>query len=396
MPSPRVFVSSTCYDLGMAREMVRSFLLRLGYEPIMSEYSDVLYDPRTHTHASCVQEVPNADMVILIIGSRFGGTIIPETLSEVSIEKLREESVRIEALEKPENLSITQLETLKAIEAGIPVFAFVEENVMHDHLVYEKNKESGAAIVFPSVDNQDSAVFIFEFISFLNRRNIGNSVTPFKKVEDIEDHLKKQWGALFQRLLFEQRGQRNETMKMDALSEQIEGLKAAVISTISNKDAKEVARGVIGYRKLIEFLAGLHLPDNRTAYQSNDDFDDLLKLAGISEIRAIDLNESRVPRTALIKEDQTFFELRMSRDYVQKLALDWQAFCDLPKPTRKTIFEAIVEIRGIEFRSPRYCEENFFNAYDESGQKIVTPRNIGVERSIIVPPRRRIFGSGDT
>ena len=52
MPSPKVFVSSTCYDLGMAREQLRSFLLRIGYEPILSEYSDILYDPRAHTHTS--------------------------------------------------------------------------------------------------------------------------------------------------------------------------------------------------------------------------------------------------------------------------------------------------------------------------------------------------------
>ena len=42
MPSPKVFVSSTCYDFGMAREQLRAFLLRLGYDPILSEYSDVV------------------------------------------------------------------------------------------------------------------------------------------------------------------------------------------------------------------------------------------------------------------------------------------------------------------------------------------------------------------
>jgi hypothetical protein len=80
MPSPKVFVSSTCYDLGMAREQLRSFLIGVGYEPVMSEYSDVLYDPRQHTHSSCLQEIPNADIVVLLVGSRFGGIAIPEAL----------------------------------------------------------------------------------------------------------------------------------------------------------------------------------------------------------------------------------------------------------------------------------------------------------------------------
>ena len=88
MPSPKVFVSSTCYDLSMAREQLRSFLLRLGYDPILSEYSDVLFDPRAHTHSSCIQEVPNADMVVLLIGPRFGGKIVPEALNNVDMESL--------------------------------------------------------------------------------------------------------------------------------------------------------------------------------------------------------------------------------------------------------------------------------------------------------------------
>lgn len=85
MPSPKIFLSSTCYDLGIVREQLRSFFLRLGYDPILSEYSDILYDPRTHTHTSCIQEVPNADIVVVLIGSRFGGRAIPEALNAVDI-----------------------------------------------------------------------------------------------------------------------------------------------------------------------------------------------------------------------------------------------------------------------------------------------------------------------
>lgn len=363
MPSPRVFVSSTCYDLGMAREMVRSFLLRFGYEPIMSEYSDVLYDPRTHTHASCIQEVPNADMVILIIGSRFGGTIIPETLSEVNIEKLREESVRIEVLEKPENLSITQLETLKAIDAGIPVFAFVEENVMHDHLVYEKNKKSGATIIFPSIDRQDSANFIFEFISFLHRRNVGNSVVSFKKVEDIEDHLKKQWGALFQRLLLEQRENQSEGRKMEALSDQIEGLKAAVLSTISDQEAKEIARGVINYKRLLEFVSSLSFREANVVFDFTGGFDSLLEKAEIVEIRDLSKSETSIRGSLLIKADNTFYESRLPKEYLQRFSQEWQVFCGLPQNTRKTIFEAIVEMGRSGYRSLRYRDRDYREIY---------------------------------
>ena len=50
MKIPKIFVSSTCYDLNIVRSQLRGFIKRLGYEPIMSEYGDVLYDPRSHTY----------------------------------------------------------------------------------------------------------------------------------------------------------------------------------------------------------------------------------------------------------------------------------------------------------------------------------------------------------
>ncbi|WP_158694106.1 DUF4062 domain-containing protein, partial [Cronobacter malonaticus] len=76
MAGLRVFVSSTCYDLSLLRSQLRIFIQNLGYEPMMSDYSDLLYDPRQHTHTSCIDEVSSADVVVLIIGSRFGGKVV--------------------------------------------------------------------------------------------------------------------------------------------------------------------------------------------------------------------------------------------------------------------------------------------------------------------------------
>jgi len=132
MPSPKVFVSSTCYDLGPTRERLRKFLLDLGYDPILSEYSDVLYDHRTHTHTSCLQEVPGADMVVLIVGSRFGGKAVPEALSAVDIDRISNNGFDVSAIDNITSLSVTQLEVLKAVEAQLPVFAFVDEKVWHE------------------------------------------------------------------------------------------------------------------------------------------------------------------------------------------------------------------------------------------------------------------------
>ena len=37
MAVPRVFVSSTCYDLKYIRENLKYFIRSLGYEPVLSE-----------------------------------------------------------------------------------------------------------------------------------------------------------------------------------------------------------------------------------------------------------------------------------------------------------------------------------------------------------------------
>ncbi|WP_156000847.1 DUF4062 domain-containing protein [Thioalkalivibrio sp. ALJT] len=377
MPSPKIFISSTCYDLGMAREQLRSFLLRLGYEPVLSEYSDVLYDPRAHTHTSCLQEVPNADMIVVLIGSRFGGRIIPEALSNVDLENLINSSFDVTVLDKPEKLSITQLEVLKAIDSSVPVFAFVDEKVMHDHFVYQKNKELVDKIKFPSIEKPESAKYIFEFISFLSHRNKGNSVISFGKLEDIENHLKKQWGALFQRLLREQREQQVEARKLFTIAEQIEDLKTAVISTIGNAQNREVARGVIKYRRLSDFLAGLNLPDFSIVTESNASFEELLNMVDIVEVRDIPARNT-FGRSALVRSDGTFYELRFGQEFLNRVSIDWQSFASLSPEVRQVIFEAISDMERLGPRILRYRDEQFDDYFKEYLEKQES-RTISIE-----------------
>ena len=108
----------------------------------MSDYEDILYDPRIHTHTSCVDEVKNCDVLLLIIGSRFGGEASAEALSKINFEMLKNENNNVELLKENGCLSVTQLEVLKAIESSMPVYTFIDKQVWHDHLLYEKTKEA--------------------------------------------------------------------------------------------------------------------------------------------------------------------------------------------------------------------------------------------------------------
>ena len=343
MASPRIFVSSTCYDLNIVRGQLRSFLLNMGYEPVMSEYSDVLYDPSLHTHTSCLKELPNCDLAILIIGSRFGGKAVPEALEDVDFERIKKSSFSVKVLSEKEKLSVTQLEILKAIECNLPVFSFVDSNIYHDHNVYEKNKSKSiiSEISFPSIDKPETAKYIFEFINFLRHRIRGNSVMPFAKMEDIEDHLRKQWAGLFQRLLTEQRQRRIESRQINYMANQFESLKAAILTTVGNSETREIARGVVRYRRLIDFLRSMPFPDYSVIFNSKTQWLDLLsKEIGIVEI--IDASDSnRFGRSLFIKEDRTFFESRFSPNILSDLSADWSAFTDMKEENRKIIFEAV-------------------------------------------------------
>lgn len=208
----KVFISSTCYDLDNVRDGLRDFIHNIGYEPVMSDYGDVLYDPRIHTHTSCIEEVKNCDMLVLIIGGRFGGKAISEAVSAVDFEKVKEK-IKAGIVIEDERLSITHLEVLKAIEYGLPVYTFIKEDVLSDHKLYEKNKDKSIIneITFPSIEKQETAKYIFEFINIVRLRNCGNNIFSFKKETDIEEMLKKQWSSYFQKLIKEQFSKKEKT-----------------------------------------------------------------------------------------------------------------------------------------------------------------------------------------
>jgi hypothetical protein len=192
MASPRVFVSSTFYDLKYIRENLKYFIKTIGYEPVLSEDGDVFYNPKHHTHNSCLTEVPTCQIFVLIIGGRYGG-------QHISSEK-----------------SITNMEYETAIKSKIPVFAMVENAVLAEHNVYNENKRNNKKINFndisyPSVDN----VKIFNFLDDVRKYSINNAIVPFRDFTDIEQYLKKQWAGMMFSFL-------NETINENRVADTLE------------------------------------------------------------------------------------------------------------------------------------------------------------------------------
>jgi hypothetical protein len=225
MASPKVFIASTCYDLKYIRSNLKYFIESLGYEPVLSEYGQVFYGPEEHTHDSCLNEIENCQLFILLIGGRFGGKF------------------------KDSDKSITNKEYEKAIDRKIPIFTLIEQDVYSEHHVYIKNVNNPNIenINFPSVDSKK----IFEFIDMVRKQSINNAIHPFSNFNDIENYIKKQLAGLFYTYLTNQ----NEEKRVFDIIEQIlkvndkvEFLSAQLLKATGSTEAKII---VELYNKMI-------------------------------------------------------------------------------------------------------------------------------------------------
>jgi hypothetical protein len=369
MANLKILLSSTCYDLSIVRSQIRSFIQKMGYEPVMSDNADILYDPRMHTHISCVKEVENCDMAVLIIGSRFGGEAIPATLDELDLDGLKPKSRSTKFWESIEHISVTQAEILKCIELGLPIFTFVDSGVLHDHFVYEKNKDKDFIknIDFPSIDKKNTASYIFEFINFIRLRSENNSIVEFVKLEDIEIFLKKQWAAYFQRLLQEQKNKKGEFRRLDFVANELSDIKAALFSSISSEDLRDTASGAIRFRRLIEFLSALS-PDKYEEYlMSNSRWETIFKSKiGIEEIITSDGIQGPRNFSYLIRRDRKFFVMRYPMRFIQKFEAEWNDFKRLNDPTKTAILKAIKDISDDVYFHVRFKDLKYEDFLEES------------------------------
>lgn len=182
MAAPKVFVSSTCFDLGEVRDQLRRFIECYGFVPVLSENGDVFYHPSLHTHEACINEISHCQLFVLIIGGRFGGKYVAD-----------------------KEMSITNAEYLAARELKIPVFTYVRNDVLSNHHIYLANRENKDAPVskidYPAIQTQSYALNIFQFIDEVRKSSSNNAIEGFDSFQNIEDHLRKQWSGMIFDLL---------------------------------------------------------------------------------------------------------------------------------------------------------------------------------------------------
>lgn len=174
MAVPRIFISSTCYDLKEHRFIIKEDLENIGYEVVLSEKGDIPYVDKSGLEKSCYMEVSQCDILVGIIGGRFGS----------------ESEIKQEGADR--SLSITMSEIKYALSNKKLVFIFVDNNVDSEYKTYSINKDNCNGIRWAHVDD----VRIFEFLRTLYEMKIV-PIIPFSLSSDIVGILKKQLaGAL--------------------------------------------------------------------------------------------------------------------------------------------------------------------------------------------------------
>lgn len=202
MATPRIFISSTCYDLKEIRFQLRGFIEDVGYEPVMSDFGDIFYDLGQHVQDSCKDEILKSNVFILVIGNNYG-----------SIYHKHSESNHL-----PD--SVTLQEFRKAIAVGVPKYIFINRFVQHDFENYRRALSKSIAEYFSKNEvldekieitknslkkqfdshypfPQDEYKYVFYFLDEIYNLDINNALYPFESFDEIKISLRKQWAGFF-------------------------------------------------------------------------------------------------------------------------------------------------------------------------------------------------------
>lgn len=300
MAVPRVFISSTFYDLKQVRFNIGDFIKNLGYEAVMHERSGVAYTQNEPLEQDCYHELASCDIVVCVIGNHFGSRSAGN------------------------ELSITMNEIQTAIKNRKKVYIFISKDVYIENRTYEYNKENGN---FKSAYTDN--LKIHEFISEL-KNNKRVLIESFDTTDDIISTLKLQFAGLFQNLLAHDASKSESAVVMD-LSETASEIKDSVHELREEQEAffKKFESTVFGrnhtLRAVEEFL-GL---DKSSIFARNlDALDELMTAFGYNRVSVDNKQEDIrkytkggnfltdtyvvVLKKVLVNDDGTFKDIRQN------------------------------------------------------------------------------------
>lgn len=223
MAKPRVFVSSTYYDLRHIRQGIETFINDLGYEPVLFERGHIPYVHDDPLESSCYREIATCNIFVLIIGGQYGSA---------SAETPRDKTK--DAMEKHyENYnSITEKEFDAAQKKNIPCFIFVEQGVAAEYRTYKENRDK-TDIRYAHVDS----VNVFRLLDAIYQLDKNNQIHAFDHLDDVTTWLRAQWAGLFAEFLRE----KTTEQSLNTMSMQLENLSS--VTGVLKEYTEKLLRG---------------------------------------------------------------------------------------------------------------------------------------------------------
>lgn len=292
MAKPRVFVSSTYYDLRHIRNNLEGFIDNLGYEAVLFESGDIPFHPDSPLDVSCYEEIEKCHILVLIIGGRYGS---PSSDSLTISGMAKEEAYEAYS-------SITRKEYETARSQDIPVFIFVEKSVLAEYQTYRSNREN-ETVKYRHVDS----VNVFRLLDDIHAQKRNNFVREFEKADDITTWLRDQWAGLFADFLARRtsettlRDMASQISNLRQVSSTLKTYTESIMRAVDSDDSESIiereekrlraARRVeaFGKERLIRALFDIRqgpvdLPALYQMFLSTDSFQKFLEGAGVDEI----------------------------------------------------------------------------------------------------------------
>lgn len=285
MARPRVFISSTYYDLKHIRSSLEIFIESLGFDSVLFEKGDVAFHPDAALDESCYREASSADIFVLVIGGRYG--------SAASNSK----SPSKDFFESYD--SITRKEFEFAQDADVPTFILIDNSVHSEYQTYLKNREN-LNVKYAHVDS----IGVFKLIESIFERSRNNPVFGFERATQIESWLREQWSGLFRELLRSRSQQKelstlnSQVASLQSVNETLKTYLEAVLAKVNPADAADLIKGQDA--KLTEVRRSIDLSENpfyRFMLNSHSiSEDDAYRMFNVPEspLQAVDIFESMV------------------------------------------------------------------------------------------------------
>ncbi|EEY50685.1 DUF4062 domain-containing protein [Vibrio cholerae] len=232
MAKPRIFISSTYYDLKHIRNAIESFVDGFGYDSVLFESGDIPFSHHDPLDESCYKEIETCHMLVLIVGGRYGSTVSSD-----------EQDMPQDELEKHYHHfnSITKKEYETAKKLDLPIYIFLEKGVAAEYQTYKENRDN-VTIKYAHVDS----VNVFRLLDSIYSLNRNNLVREFEKFDDISFWLREQWAGLFANYL----SRRTAESNLKSLSRQLSSLEnvanalkdysESLIKNVSPNDSEKI------------------------------------------------------------------------------------------------------------------------------------------------------------